>query len=74
VGEVDQSYEDRSGKLGVFEKVIDNQNISQPVEIKEAGYLLGNGCGRNGCLRQLADFGWIENAAKDTVWQMSQVR
>jgi len=58
-------------KIGIIEKVIDNQNISQPVEIKEAGtYWVMSVAEMDPS--QLVDLGWIENAAKDTVWQMSQ--
>lgn len=58
-------------KVASIEKVIDNQNITQPLEIKEAGtYWVMAVAEMDLFLR--ADFGWIENAAKDTVWKMSK--
>lgn len=58
-------------KIGIIEKVIDNQNLSQPVEIKEDGTYWVMAVAEMDP-SQLVDLGWIENAAKDTVWKMSQ--
>ncbi|MFZ1806071.1 MAG: ATP-binding protein, partial [Cyclobacteriaceae bacterium] len=56
-------------KIGALEKVIDNQNLSLPIEINEAGTYWVMSVGEiDGVSR--ADFGWIENEAKDTVWYM----
>ncbi|MEQ1587748.1 MAG: two-component regulator propeller domain-containing protein, partial [Cyclobacteriaceae bacterium] len=56
-------------KVGAIENVIDIQNLSIPIEIKTAGTYWVMGVGE-GDATSMADFGWIENAAKDTVWQM----
>jgi ligand-binding sensor domain-containing protein len=57
-------------KLAALEKVIDNQGLSEPVEIRIAGTYWVMAVGEiDGVSR--ADFGWIENEAKDTVWLMS---
>jgi len=54
-------------KISSIEKVVDNQNISAPVEIKTAGSYWIMAVGEvDGASR--ADYGWIENEAKDTVW------
>lgn len=54
-------------KLSSIEKVVDNQNISMPVKIKTTGKYWVMAVGEvDGMSR--ADFGWIENEAKDTVW------
>jgi signal transduction histidine kinase/ligand-binding sensor domain-containing protein len=57
-------------KVASIEKVIDNQNITQPLEIKEPGtYWVMAVAEMDPSI--MADFGWIENAAKDTVWKMN---
>ena len=56
-------------KIGVIEKVIDSQDLSEPIEIKTAGTYWVMSVAEMDPL-QIADFGWIENAAKDTVWKM----
>jgi signal transduction histidine kinase/ligand-binding sensor domain-containing protein len=56
-------------KIGAIENVIDNQDLSLPIEIKEKGTYWVMAVGEiDGVSR--ADYGWIENEAKDTVWQM----
>ena len=57
-------------KVGVIEKVTDNQNLSLPIEINAAGTYWVMSVGELDALSQ-ADFGWIENEAKDTIWSMS---
>lgn len=56
-------------KVAAIEKVTDNQIISIPFEIKAAGnyWIMSVGEFFNS---ERADYGWIENAAKDTVWLM----
>ena len=56
-------------KVGAIEKVTDNQNLSLPIEIKEASSYWVMSVGEIVGLNR-ADFGWIENEAKDTVWLM----
>lgn len=58
-------------KVASIEKVIDNQNITQPIEIKEPGTYWVMAVAEMDPLL-MADFGWIENAAKDTVWKMNK--
>jgi signal transduction histidine kinase/ligand-binding sensor domain-containing protein len=56
-------------KVAAIEKVVDNQNLSVPFEVKtETTYWVMS----VGELVQLgmADFGWIETEAKDTIWLM----
>ncbi len=54
-------------KISSIEKVGDNQNLSVPVEIKTSGSYWVMAVGEvDGASR--ADFGWIENEARDTVW------
>lgn len=57
-------------KIASIEKVIDNQNITQPINIKETGTYWVMAVAEMDLLLK-ADFGWIENAAKDTVWKMN---
>jgi len=57
-------------KVAAIEKVLDNQNLSEPLEIRVAGTYWIMAVGEiDGTSR--ADFGWILNEAKDTVWLMS---
>ncbi len=56
-------------KVAAIEKVTDNQNISVPLEIKQAGNYWIMTVGEIFGLER-ADFGWIQNAAKDTIWIM----
>ncbi len=58
-------------KVGAIEKVTDNQDIALPVTIKTAGTYWIMSVAEMDVL-SAADFGWIENAAKDTVWKMSK--
>jgi len=58
-------------KVASIEKVIDNQNITQPVEIKKAGTYWVMAVAEMDPLAK-ADFGWIENTAKDTIWKMNK--
>ncbi|MBK7651249.1 MAG: hypothetical protein IPJ20_11650 [Flammeovirgaceae bacterium] len=58
-------------KVGAIEKVTDNQDISLPVEIGEAGTYWVMSVGEVDAASGLADFGWLENETKDTVWLMS---
>jgi signal transduction histidine kinase/ligand-binding sensor domain-containing protein len=58
-------------KVASIEKVIDNQNITQPIEIKDTGNYWVMAVAEMDALLT-ADFGWIENAAKDTVWKMNK--
>jgi len=57
-------------KIAALEKVIDNQNLSVPIEIKTAGTYWVMAVGEIDGLSR-ADFGWLENEVKDTVWLMS---
>jgi signal transduction histidine kinase len=57
-------------KIGALEKVIENQNLSLPIEINTAGNYLVMAVGEIDGLSK-ADFGWLENESKDTVWIMS---
>ncbi len=57
-------------KIGVIEKVIDNQDLTVAVDIKTAGTYWVMAVAEMDPA-QLVDLGWIENAAKDTVWKMS---
>jgi signal transduction histidine kinase/ligand-binding sensor domain-containing protein len=54
-------------KIASIEKVTDNKDISVPVEIKTAGTYWVMSVGEIDGLSR-ADFGWIENEKKDTVW------
>ena len=56
-------------KLASLENVSDNQNLSKPFEIKKAGTYWIMGVGEIEDVSR-ADYGWIENEAKDTVWSM----
>lgn len=56
-------------KVAAIEKVTDNQNLSDPFEIKASGTYWIMTVGEIDGLSR-ADFGWIENEAKDTVWLM----
>lgn len=56
-------------KMSTIEKAIDNQNLSIPIEIKTAEPYWVMAVGE-GDVASMADYGWIENAARDTVWQM----
>lgn len=57
-------------QVGIIEKVGDNQNVSKPIEVKEAGSYWVMAVAEMDPL-QLVDLGWIENTAKDTVWKMN---
>jgi signal transduction histidine kinase/ligand-binding sensor domain-containing protein len=57
-------------KVASIEKIIDNQNITQSIEIKETGTYWVMAVSEMDPLL-MADFGWIENADKDTVWKMN---
>jgi len=54
--------------LGVIDQVTDAQNLSQPFEVKTGGPLLVMSVGEAD-VNSLADYGWIESEAKDTVWR-----
>lgn len=56
-------------KVALIEKVTDNQKISVPLEIKTAGnyWIISVG---EFFISERADYGWIENVNKDTVWVM----
>jgi len=56
-------------KVGLIEKAIDFQDLSVPIEIETDGAYWVMAVGE-GDANSTVDFGWIENAAKDTVWQM----
>lgn len=58
-------------KIGIIEKVVDNQNITQPIEIKEAGSYWVMSVAEMDPLVPV-DLGWIENTEKDTVWRMAK--
>ncbi len=58
-----------SQKVAAFEQVTDFQSLSKTVEIKTPGKYLVVVAGEADPVGR-ADFGWIENAKKDTVWQM----
>ncbi len=56
-------------KIGVIEKVTESQDLSLPIEINTAGNYVVMAAGEiDGVSR--ADFGWLENELKDTVWLM----
>ncbi len=57
-------------KIAAIEKVTDNQNLSQSIEIKVSATYWVMSVGEIDGLSR-ADYGWIENEAKDTVWLMS---
>ena len=57
-------------KVGIIDQVVDNQILSVPVEIKIAGTYLVMAVGE-GTDGSMADYGWIENDAKDTVWRFN---
>jgi signal transduction histidine kinase/ligand-binding sensor domain-containing protein len=56
-------------KVGAIDKVTDNQNISIPIEIETTGNYWIMTVGEIFGLER-ADFGWIQNEAKDTIWSM----
>lgn len=57
-------------KVGLIDKVTDNQNISVPVTIQTAAtYWIMTVAEMD--IISAADYGWIENEKKDTVWRMS---
>lgn len=60
---------DSDQKIGAIGKVSDNQNIALPITIKNAGAYWVMAVAEMDMISP-ADFGWIENAAKDTVWKM----
>ncbi|WP_194775883.1 sensor histidine kinase [Pararhodonellum marinum] len=53
-------------KIASIEEVGDFQDLSQSLEIKEAGNYLVVSVGE-GDFRSMADFGWLENEGKDTI-------
>jgi signal transduction histidine kinase/ligand-binding sensor domain-containing protein len=58
-------------KIGAIEKVTDNQDLALPIEINKVGTYWVMSVGEVDAASGLADFGWLENEAKDTVWLMS---
>lgn len=57
-------------KIGLIDKVTDDQDISVPITIKTAGtYWIMSVAEMD--IVSPADYGWIENSTKDTVWKMS---
>ncbi len=54
--------------MGLIDQVQDFEDRSLPVEINTAGnyWLMSVG---EGDANSMADFGWLENTAKDTIWQ-----
>lgn len=57
-------------KIGSIEQVIDNQDLSVTVKIETPGTYWVMGVGE-ATANRVSDFGWIENANKDTIWQMA---
>lgn len=57
-------------KIASIEKVIDNQNITLPFDIKEKGTYWVIAVAEMDPMLPV-DLGWIENAALDTVWNMN---
>ena len=57
-------------KIGIIDQVEDYQNHIVPVEIKTGGTFFVMSVGE-GTMDGMLDYGWIENAAKDTVWRFS---
>ncbi|GAA0877547.1 hypothetical protein GCM10009119_05150 [Algoriphagus jejuensis] len=56
-------------KIASIEKIVDNQNLSESFEISKSGTYWLMAVGEiDGVSR--ADYGWIENEVKDTVWLM----
>jgi len=56
-------------KIAALEKVADNQDLSLPIEIKTEGKYLAMAVGEIDGINR-ADFAWLENEKKDTVWLM----
>ncbi len=54
-------------KVVAIEKVTDNQDLTQSIEIHKAGTYLVATVGE-GDAASMADYGWLENSAKDTIW------
>ncbi len=54
-------------KIGIIDQVKDFENRSLPIEIETAGTYWVMSVGE-GDEASMADWGWIENAAKDTIW------
>ena len=52
-------------------EVTDNQNITKPIEIKQEGTYLLAAVGEAD-VASGADYGWIENANKDTIWSTEE--
>jgi signal transduction histidine kinase/ligand-binding sensor domain-containing protein len=55
-------------QIGIIEKVGDLQNITLPIEIKIGGTYFVMSVGE-GTIDGMVDYGWIENAAKDSIWR-----
>ncbi|MCG2459243.1 hypothetical protein K8352_00620 [Flavobacteriaceae bacterium F89] len=55
-----------------IEKVTDSQDRSQLVEIHKGGTYLIAAVGE-GDAASMADFGWLENATKDTIWSSTDI-
>ncbi len=60
---------DTDEKIASIEQVTDNQNLTVSFEISKAGTFWVMAVGEAN-VNQKADYGWIENAARDTIWQM----
>ena len=56
--------------LGTIDHAIDAQDLSQPIEVKSPGTYFVMSVGEAD-VNSLADFGWIENENKDTVWRFA---
>ncbi len=56
--------------MGLIDKVKDSEDRSQPIKIDEKGtyWIMSVG---EGDPRSMADYGWIENAQKDTIWSFN---
>jgi signal transduction histidine kinase/ligand-binding sensor domain-containing protein len=60
---------DTDEKMASIEQVTDNQNLAVPLEISKAGTYWVMAVGEAN-VNQMTDYGWIENATNDTIWQM----
>jgi signal transduction histidine kinase/ligand-binding sensor domain-containing protein len=56
------------GQIGIIEEMEDFQNQTFSIEVKTKGtyYVMSVG---EGTIEGMVDYGWIENAAKDTLWR-----
>ncbi len=55
-------------QIGIIKEVGDFQNLTLPIEIETGGTYFVMSVGE-GDATGMVDFGWIENAARDTVWR-----